>query len=590
MTDSSSPVVSDDSRLVGWRAVAVEMVEGACDAALRFPVTAAALLALAINANLLITDIRGFWSGDDELMLPLFAAASASLVVSITLEARYAPALLRHCAALLAGLAAFAIGWWEHLSGVEYWSFAAALCGLMLVAPALGGRSGDAFWLFMVRFAFAVLVSLLALFLFAGGISAILASLTYLFGIDVPQNAYEHVWAVTGLLAAPLFGLGRIPVNLDDEPDADTRKFMALGMKALGDYVAAPLILIYALVLHAYALKIVLTGDVPRGQIGWLVLAFGLSIFAALIVIHPFLSAARAPTRLFLRLWPFVLPVPLVLLGFALWLRVGDYGLTPERYLLGLFGITVAVVLLLQIPRSIRGDIRILAGLPTIALLLASFGPQGEVLTSVRSQEARFREAVRVKPVDEARNRQALAALGFLQRHDAIGRVAPDGIARVDANGKLRTGDTLYNAVADAYGLDRSWRHGLNDRYFSKSFNQPVATSIEGFDVVIPNLRILGKPSTPTAVKLPDGVTLTFAMQGGEVLVTAGSETAVFKFDDAAFREFLDSRDEMTRPLKLSDGRRTIMMLPETAYGDLKPELNLRTLSGTLFLRGADWR
>ena len=109
----------------------------------------------------------------------------------------------------------------------------------MLVAPALGRRSPDAFWLFMVRFAFAILVSFLALFLFAGGISAILASLTYLFGIDVPHNAYEHVWAVTGLLAAPLFGLGRIPADLDDEPGTDARKFMALGMKALGDYIHA---------------------------------------------------------------------------------------------------------------------------------------------------------------------------------------------------------------------------------------------------------------------------------------------------------------------------------------------------------------
>jgi hypothetical protein len=566
------------------------MVEGARDAVLRFPVTAATLFLLAVNANLLITDIRGFWGGDDDLMLPLFAAASASLAACVILEARSTPSLLRHGAALLAGLAAFAISWWDHLSGVEHWSYAAALCGLMLVAPALGGRSAGAFWLFMVRFAFAALVSLLALFLFAGGISAILASLTYLFGIDVPHNAYEHVWAVTGLLAAPLFGLGRIPANLDDEPGADTRKFMALGMKALGDYVAAPLILIYALVLHAYALKIVLTGDVPRGQIGWLVLAFGLSIFAALIVIHPFLSAARAPTRLFLRLWPFVLPVPLVLLFYALWLRVGDYGLTPERYLLGLFGVTVAVTLLLQIPRSMRGDIRILAGLPTIALFLASFGPQGEVLTSVRSQEARFREAVRVKPVDEGRNRQALAALGFLQRHDAVGRVAPESIAKVDANGKSKTGDTLYNEVADAYGLDRSWRRGLNDRYFSKSFNQPVAMPIEGFDLVIPNLRILGKPSAPTPVKLPDGATLTFAMQGGEVLVTISSEAAIFKFDDAALREFVDSRDETAHPLKLSDGKRTIMMLPETAYGDLKPEPNLRTLTGTLFLHSAEWK
>jgi hypothetical protein len=590
MTDSSSPVVTDDSRLIGWRAVAVEMAEGARDAVLRFPVTAAALLALAVDANLLITDIRGFWGGDDDLLLPLFGAASASLAASIVLEARHAPSPLRHGAALVAGLAAFAIAWWDHLSGVEHWSYAAALCGLMLVAPALGGRSAGAFWLFMVRFAFAVLVSVLALFLFAGGISAILASLTYLFGVEVPHRAYEHVWAATGLLAAPLFGLGRIPPDLDDEPGADTRKFMALGMKALGDYVAAPLILIYALVLHAYALKIVLTGDVPRGQIGWLVLAFGLSIFAALIIIHPFLGAARAPTRLFLRLWPFVLPVPLVLLFYAVWLRVGDYGLTPQRYLLGLFGVTVAVMLLLQIPRSTRGDIRILAGLPMIALFLASFGPQGEVLASLRSQEARFREAVRTKPVDEAHNRRALAALGFLQGHDAIGRVAPEGVATIDANGKPKAAGALYNEVADAYGLDRTRHYGLNDHYFSRSFNQSAAIAVEGFDIVIPNLRILGKPSAPTAVKLPDGAVLSFAMQGGDVLVTVGSETAAFKFDEAALRDFVNSRDDAAHPLRLSDGRRTMMLLPETAYGDLKPNLEPRSLTGTLLLRSAEWK
>ena len=69
---------------------------------------------------------------------------------------------------------------------------------------------------------------------------------TPFFGVAVPHRAYEHVWAATGLLAAPLFGLGRIPADLDAEPGVDSRKFMALGMKALGDYVAPPLILVYA--------------------------------------------------------------------------------------------------------------------------------------------------------------------------------------------------------------------------------------------------------------------------------------------------------------------------------------------------------
>jgi len=582
------PAASEDEHLVGWRAVAVEMVEGARDAVLRFPVTAAALLALAVNANLLIADLKGFWSGDDDLVLALFAAACASLAASLLFEARHMPWLVRNGMALLSALAAFALRWWEHRFGIEPQSYVAALGCLILVAPALGGRSADAFWLFMVRFAFAVLVSLLALFLFAGGISAILASMTYLFGVEVPHRAYGHIWATTGLLAAPLFGLGRIPADFDEEPGIDARKFMALGMKALGDYVAAPLILIYALVLHAYALKIVLTGDVPRGQIGWLVLAFGLSIFAALIIIHPFLSAARAPTRLFLRLWPFVLPVPLVLLGYALWLRVGDYGLTPERYLLGLFGAVAAVVLLLQIPRTRRGDIRILAGLPTVALLATSFGPQGSVGASVRSQVTLFEHAVALKPVDRVNNGRALAALRFLQDHDAVARVAPASIAVVDATGKAKGASALYNEVADAYGLDRNAPYGPGDRFFSKVFSQ-AAVSIDGYDIIVPNVRIFGKPATEAAVKLPGGAALSFALQGGDVVVTSGSETIAFKFDTMAFRDLVNSPDTTARPLELSDGRRTMLMLPEQAYGDLNPKFEPRSLTGTLLLRKAEW-
>jgi hypothetical protein len=329
---------------------------------------------------------------------------------------------------------------------------------------------------------------------------------------------------------------------------------------------------------------------VPRGQIGWLVLAFGLSIFAALIVIHPFLGSARAPTRLFLRLWPLVLPVPLILLCYALWLRVGDYGLTPERYLLGLFGLTTVLVLLLQLPRVTRGDIRILAGLPTIALFLASFGPQGSVGVSVRSQAARFERIVGVKPIDQARNGQALAALRFLEDHEAVGRVAPASVATLDADGKPKGTSILYNEVADAYGLDRSSPYGPDGRFFSKVFGQPSAIQVEGYDVIVPNLRIFGKPSAETTVTLPGGAALSFAMQGGGVMVSGGSETTVFAFDAAAFRDLVSSQDATVHALELSDGKRTMVLLPEQAYGDLNPEFEPRSVSGTLLLRSAEWK
>ena len=68
------------------------------------------------------------------------------------------------------------------------------------------------------------------------------------------------------------------------------------------------------------------------------------------------------PTRLFLKVWPFLLIAPLALLVFAIWERIAAYGLTPDRYLLALFAVLLAVILLLQIDRRWRDDIRVIPG------------------------------------------------------------------------------------------------------------------------------------------------------------------------------------------------------------------------------------
>ena len=43
-------------------------------------------------------------------------------------------------------------------------------------------------------------------------------------------------------------------------------------LRILTDFVAVPLLAVYAALLHAYALKILVTGELPRNQIGWMML------------------------------------------------------------------------------------------------------------------------------------------------------------------------------------------------------------------------------------------------------------------------------------------------------------------------------
>ena len=157
-----------------------------------------------------------------------------------------------------------------------------------------------------------------------------------------------------------------------------------------------PLVIVYALILHAYALKIVVSGEVPRNQLGWMVVSFGLATLTLRMIAHP-LRSHRASADA---------PVPAGLAvsssgaaGAArfrcVWERIAAYGLTPERYLLALFAILLALILVTQIGRRWRDDIRVIPALGVIALLVASVGPWGMIQSSAMWQAARVFESLR---------------------------------------------------------------------------------------------------------------------------------------------------------------------------------------------------
>lgn len=577
---------------IGWRAVLAEMAEGARDAAFRFPVTTVLLFLLTVELNLDIAGVGGLLAAsEDETFHALFVAACGSVAATLACEARRTTALVGQVAAAILAAVSFAVAYWNRVFDAYDPAFAAALAGLVLVAPFVGRGNAKAFWLFGLRVAFAALLAGLALLLFAGGISAILASLTYLFGLEIPERAYQHVWAVTGLFAAPMFGLGQMPHDFSDEPDANTAAFMDRGMRALGDFVAAPLLLVYAAILHAYALKIVVTQDVPQGQIGWLVLGFGVCIVGSLLLCHPFFVVARAPTRLFLRLWPLLLPVPLLLLFYATAMRIGEYGVTPDRYLLVLFGLVLAAILLLQFPKGTRGDIRWLAALPVLALLVASFGPQGALATSIRSQAERFQVLVAEQPLTGERHNEALSALRFLQWNGALHTVAPEGTA-LTPPGSADAEDRLFEEIAAAYGIDPDLRLGP-DGMFNRSYEQ-AAFAASGFDVVVPVIGIYESGSYP--VTMPSGRVLDVQIREGAVSIgdAAGMVRFVVPVEElrrrAASPDQPSSKPEQGRAMVLKAEGRRIMLVPTHLSGSFGTEPVLRSFSGSLLLRTQDWR
>jgi hypothetical protein len=587
--------LADDRKAgVGWRAAFLEMLSGLRKSVARFPLVTVFLLASAIQAHLLIADISLFqvraygWHDDDaEVVLGLMSGAGAALAATLFGEARGLSRLERAVLALFLGLAAAAFVALPRFFLVLQWSLVLALMGLIAVAPFLGRGDSGAFWMFWTRAAFTARLSLLTLLLLAGGVSAILASVALLFGIEIPGEVHGHVWVFTGLLVAPLFALGQFPDRFDEEPDEVATDFMDHAMRGMGDFVAAPLLILYAAILHLYALKIVVTREVPQGQIGWLVLVYGLCLFGTLLFVNPFFDRARAPTRALLRLWPFFLPVPLVLLFYALALRIEAFGMTPDRFLLGLFGAVAAIIVALQLSARLRGDIRLIAGLPVVALALASFGPQGALDVSVRSQANRFLEIVRKPPVDDKHHDEALSALAFLDKHRALSRVAPEG-TDISPNS-----NDAYAATAKAWGLDPT-RQGADPIDHGRGLRMvgnpaPTVFEVEGFDLVVQNVILDHAMERPVSARLPSGREISIAMEHEALVIRAGSERVRFPIAVRDVEGLVPLQSSARSPqIPLEAGDRRIMMLP-TYISTAGNPLRLLQLWGTLLLRAEDW-
>jgi len=573
----------------GWRYVIAEMLTGLRAALLRFPVPTLFLAAATIQSALLIAEIHFFRfqaeaDTPEAFVFGLEGGALAALAAALFGEARGLSATARIVIGLVAGCIVAALVSFSNTFLSTEWTLLAATLGLVLVAPFIGRGTSNSFWMFSAQVAFAALLGILALLLFAGGISAILASLTVLFGLEIPNDLYVHVWSFTGLFAAPLFAMGQIPDRFDEQPNEVMTGFMDRGMRALGDFVAAPLLIVYAVILHLYALKIVITGEVPEGQIGWLVLVYGLCIFGALLVINPFFDRARAPTRLFLRLWPFFLPIPLVLLFYALGVRIANYGVTPERYLLGLFGVVAALILLIQLRPRMRGDIRVIAGLPIAALVLAGFGPQGAVGVSIASQAARFLEIVGTPPVEGDRHDEALAALLFLDSHRALDRVAPEG-----TNTSYEAGEG-YRATAKAWGLD-PLQPSKGPRGFSfASGSGPTAFTVAGFDVIAQNVALAVAADGGVSITLPSGPRLDFTLEPDAMVIAKGEEQIRFPVSAGEIEQMArESAGNEPVQLPLESAGRRILFLPSYIYADIDEPSRLQNLQGTVLLRAEDW-
>lgn len=225
------------------------------------------------------------------------------------------------------------------------------------------------------------------------GVLSIERAIATLFAVDLAWLFYNWVLPILGGWVAPAVWLSTIPrPDSFDAARYETPDFLSRAIAFLGQYVAAPLLLIYAAILFVYAGQIAITRQLPEGMLGWMVLCFTIAGAGVWLVLHPPFMRANPVVRFYRRWWWWLTLIPLALFAYAIYVRVAAYGLTLDRLLVILGGIWAALLALLFLIR--RTDIRLIPGLGAVIIALMSFGPWNVINLPAADQAARLDRAL----------------------------------------------------------------------------------------------------------------------------------------------------------------------------------------------------
>ena len=326
-----------------------------------------------------------------------------------------------------------------HVTGLP---FLMALICLMSLAAGSAARQGTAgFWLANARLAFALAVGAVTLAI------AILGGATILDAIEALLDIWTGALGRFLLFTAFCFGLPLFWLALARFDDLEPAKgnLLLRVLAAVTDALLIPLMLVFAAVVHLYAARIAILGELPRGQIGWVVPAYLLAGYVTFLLAYGPEALLPRIRAVFNRFWIWGTLIPFLLLGLAIAERIQAYGWTEERHALVLVtigGIALAAFALVRRPL----DVRLVPAVGGALLLVMAVGPLSALNASIRSQTARARAILASVPPERwaaaedsgLSDRQKLdlfSAVQFLSRRtspelETLASVWPQGLSK----------------------------------------------------------------------------------------------------------------------------------------------------------------
>ena len=242
-------------------------------------------------------------------------------------------------------------------------------------------------WLFLfLKTAFAYIAGLCAF----GGLSLAVLAIKTLFFPDW-YDSYRLISSFSVLsfgMIAPWVILGVLP----EKNDLVKADIVEKPFSLISKFVLIPIVLFYLIILYIYFGKVLLFTELPKGMTSYLILSFcGAGIITYLLVLEEAKKAAKSVSEMFVKIFFFSVTGLILLLWYAVWLRIDSYGITENRYLLIIFSLLLTIWTVYFLVSKKKNVIFIMIT-ASVTSLLISFGPWGMFEASFRSQKGRIME------------------------------------------------------------------------------------------------------------------------------------------------------------------------------------------------------
>ncbi|MBL4887745.1 MAG: DUF4153 domain-containing protein, partial [Flavobacteriaceae bacterium] len=257
---------------------------------------------------------------------------------------------------------------------------------LVSFIPYVKSKSLNGFWNYNKILFIRILTSALYSGVLFVGIVLALYTLETLFYITIHDELYFQCFIfIIGFFNTWFFVSG-IPKDLDALENI--RDYPA-GLKTFTQYILLPLLVVYLIILYAYGTKIVLNLDWPKGIVSYLISCVSILGILTLLLIHPYGNLKENSwIKKFTSIYYYILFPLIIILFIAIWIRIDDYGLTINRYLIVLLGVWLSIICFYF--SMGRSNIKFIPISLSIILILMSFGPWSMFSISEKSQANRL--------------------------------------------------------------------------------------------------------------------------------------------------------------------------------------------------------